>query len=282
MKKFLLIFLISGFTSSFCQTKIDTSDVKSIRYEWEIDLKKNDSTLNQILTEYGSGIYKEEFKNFTDNNHKFPFINLFESDFYYSGKDFKLTKKIYYFSALNGESKYFYDRHGNIDSIYQSYFKDTLTEWKYKIKKKYRKNGKLDFLINKSDEKEVYTYNLFGHLKTIELYKDSTLYEISTYKKGLLIDVFYPTREKYRKYFTYDYDNKGRITKRDDSDYDLYLYEYNEFGLSKIDKIFKSKNRIVESTIFSYNKDGLLKSRKEYRISKNKKILTNEYHYTYK
>jgi len=279
MKNILLIILISVSTSSFSQVKIDTSEIKSIRYEWKLNTKKNDSTLNQILTEYKSGIYKEEFPDFKKEHHEYPFINIFESKTDYLNRKVKQTLKVHYYSALGGESKFYYDKYGNLDSIYQNYYKDSLKEWKYKIKKEYRRKGKLKYLINKFDEKEVYHYNFFGNLKKVELYKDSVLYEISNYKKGLLISEVYPTRKKYRKKFTYDYDKKGRIIKRDDSDYDLYLYEYNKFGLSKIEKIFKSKNMVVEYTLFIYDKNGILKRKKEF--ARNDK-LRDEFVYEYK
>tara|TARA_R110002050_G_scaffold110225_1_gene222198 strand:+ start:1120 stop:1959 length:840 start_codon:yes stop_codon:yes gene_type:complete len=279
MRNFLLIILISVSTSSFSQVKIDTSEVKSIRYEWKLNEEKNDSTLNQILTEYKSGIYKEEFPSFKKEHHEFPFINIFESKTNYLNRKVKQTLKVHYYSALGGESKFYYDKYGNLDSIYQNYYKDSLKEWKYNIKKEYRRKGKLKYLINKFDEKEVYHYNFFGNLKKIELYKDSVLYEISNYKKGLLISEVYPTRKKYRKKFTYEYDKKGRIIKRDDNDYDLYLYEYNKFGLSKIEKIFKSKNMVVEYTLFIYDKNGILKRKKEF--ARNDK-LREEFVYEYK
>lgn len=279
MRNFLLIILISVSTSSFSQVKIDTSEVKSIRYEWKLNEEKNDSTLNQILTEYKSGIYKEEFPSFKKEHHEFPFINIFESKTNYLNRKVKQTLKVHYYSALGGESKFYYDKYGNLDSIYQNYYKDSLKEWKYNIKKEYRRKGKLKYLINKFDEKEVYHYNFFGNLKKIELYKDSVLYEISNYKKGLLISEVYPTRKKYRKKFTYEYDKKGRIIKRDDNDYDLYLYEYNKFGLSKIEKIFKRKNMVVEYTLFIYDKNGILKRKKEF--ARNDK-LREEFVYEYK
>jgi hypothetical protein len=279
MKNFLLIILISISTLSFSQVKIDTSEIKSIRYEWKLNEEKKDSTLNQILTEYKSGIYKEEFPSFKKEHHEYPFINIFESKTHYLNRKVKQTLKVHYYSALGGESKFFYDRYGNLDSIYQNYYKDSLKEWKFKIKKEYRRKGKLKYLINKFDEKEVYHYNLFGNLKKIELYKDSVLYEISNYKKGLLISEVYPTRKKYRKKFTYEYDKKGRIIKRDDNDYHLYLYEYNKFGLSKIEKTFKSKNMVVEYTLFIYDKNGILKRKKEF--ARNDK-LREEFIYEYK
>ena len=79
MKKILLIILISVSTSSFSQVKIDTSEIKSIRYEWKLNKVKSDSTLNQILTEYKSGIYKEVFPDVKKKRHKFPLMNIFES-----------------------------------------------------------------------------------------------------------------------------------------------------------------------------------------------------------
>ena len=279
MKNILLIIFISVSTSSFSQVKIDTSEVKSIRYEWKLDKKKNDSTLNQILTEYKSGIYKEEFTDFKKEHHEYPFINIFESKSGYLNREHKSSLKIHFWSVGNGLQRNYYDEYGNLDSIYSNYNKDTLREWKYSIKKEYRRKGKLKYLINKENGKELYYYNSFGNLKKIELYKDSILYEISNYKKGLLVSEVYPTRKKYRRKFTYEYDKKGRIIKRDDNDYDFHRYQYNEFGLSKIEKIYKKKNVVMEYKVFIYDKNGILKRKKEF--GRNDK-LRDEFVYEYK
>ncbi len=113
IKNFLRIILISVSASSFSQVKIDTSEIKSIRYEWKLDKKKNDSTLNQILTEYRSGIYKEEFTDFKKEHHEYPFINIFESKSDYLNRDQKSSLKVHYWSAMNGLQKNFYDEYGN-------------------------------------------------------------------------------------------------------------------------------------------------------------------------
>jgi hypothetical protein len=282
MRNVLLIILISVFTSSFSQVEIDTSEIKSIRYEWKIDIEKNDSTLYQILTEYKSGIYKEEFVDFKKEHHKFPFINIFESKSDYLDRDIKLNRKVHYWSAMNGLQKNYYDKYGNLDSIYFRYEKDSLKEIRTKIKKEYRRKGKLKYLINKHDEKEIYFYTLLGNLKKIELYKDSTLYEISNFKKGLLLSKIYPTRKKYRKRFTYEYDRYNRILKRDDKDYEYFLYFYNDSGLSKIEKILKKKDMILEQKLFLYDKNGILKTKKEFRKIGGKLKLMNKYNYEYK
>jgi len=278
----LFIILISISTWSFSQVKIDTSEIKSIRYEWKLNEEKNDSTLNQILTEYKSGIYKEEFPNFKTENHEYPFINIFESKSEYLNRDQKSGLKVHFWSAMNGFQKNYYDQNGILDSVYFSYKKDTLKQLKKRTTKEYRRNGKLGYLINENNEKEVYTYNLFGKLKRIDVYKDSVLYEINNFKKGLLIDQIYPTRKKYRKKFTYEYDKKGRLIFRDESDSELFKYEYNEFGLSKSEKILKSKNMVLEYSIFIYDKNGLLRNKKEYRRIGGKERLVNEYNYTNK
>jgi len=279
MKNFLLIILITVSTSSISQVKIDTSEIKSIRYEWKLDYKKKDSTLNLILTEYKSGIYKEEFLDFKRDHHEYPFINIFESKSKYLIRDLKPSLKVHYWSAMNGLNKNFYDKFGVLDSVYFSFQKDTLKEWTIKIKKEFRRKGKLNWMINQNEEKEVYNYNLFGKLKRIDVYKDDVLYEINNYKKDLLINQVYPTRKKYRKKFTYEYDKKGRLTKRDEDDYEFYRYKYNEFGISKIEKIYKKKNLVMVYTIFIYDENGILKRKKEF--TRNDK-LRNEFLYEYK
>ncbi|MDO1512196.1 hypothetical protein Q2T41_05955 [Maribacter confluentis] len=279
MRNILLIILISVSTSCFSQIIIDTSEIKSIRYEWKLDKKTNDSTLNQILTEYKNGIYKEEFPSFRKEHHEYPFINIFESKSPHLNRDLKLSLKIHYFSAMDGEQKYFYDKFGVIDSVYFNYQKDSLKEWSIKIEKTFRKKGKIKWVINENGEKEVFNYNLFGKLQRIDVYKDSLLHEINTYKNGLLIKQSYPNRKKYRKEFIYEYNKNGRLLKQDDDDYHFYKYEYNKFGIAKIEKVYKKKNIVMEYTIFSYNKNGLLKSKIDFW--RNGK-LRNEYVYLYK
>ena len=60
MKNLLIIIIILTYTSSFSQVKIDTSEIKSIRYEWKIDLKTKDTTLWGKLVKYKSGFFYEK------------------------------------------------------------------------------------------------------------------------------------------------------------------------------------------------------------------------------
>ena len=69
------------------------------------------------------------------------------------------------------------------------------------------------------------------------------------------------------------------MTKRDDKDSEFYRYEYNEFGLSKIEKVYKKKNVVMEYTLLIYDKNGKLERKKEF--SRNDK-LRNEFIYEYK
>ena len=78
MKKILLsilTFLILGI--SFAQ-KIDTTEIKSVRYEWQINKKSNDSTLTQILSEYKNGILKDEIYDIGNPKSKFGYYFIFE------------------------------------------------------------------------------------------------------------------------------------------------------------------------------------------------------------
>ena len=133
--------------------------------------------------------------------------------------------------------------------------------------------------ITDLEGKNYYKYNLFGKLKRIEHYRDSVLYRIDDFKNGLLVSETFPTRKKYRRKFTYKYDKKKRLIKNDDHDYHFKRYEYNEFGIKKIEKVYKKKNDVLEYTVFYYSKNGILERKKEfYRNHK----LRNEFVYEYK
>jgi len=275
MRNFLLIILILVSTSSFSQVKIDTSDVKSIRYEWNINPKTNDTTLWTKLTEYKSGFFYEKIE-FLNDSSKFGHF------FIYKGKKTESQKRTdieNHVSGMgNGIINIYYDKFKNPDSIvllkYEPDFKRVTTA----IEKQYKRKGKLDFITD-LDGKSYFKYNLFGKLKQIEHYRDSVLYKISDFKNDLLINETFPARKKYRKKFTYEYDKKGRLTKRDDKDSEFYRYEYNEFGLSKIEKVYKKKNVVMEYTLLIYDKNGKLERKKEF--SRNDK-LRNEFIYEYK
>tara|TARA_R110002096_G_C14418574_1_gene708914 strand:+ start:14 stop:847 length:834 start_codon:yes stop_codon:yes gene_type:complete len=277
MRNILLIILISVSTTSFSQVKIDTSKIKSIRYEWKINKKKNDSTLNQILTEYKSGIYKEVFPDFKKEHHKYPFVNIFESKTNYLNKKIKPNLKVHYWSVANGLQKNFYDKFGNLDSIYSNYQRDSLKEWKYNIKKVYRKNGKLKSLINKHGEKEEHFYNLFGNLKRVEKSNDSVTFLTERYKKGKVVEVSYRSGMK----FNYEYDQIGRVIKLNDNT-GTYYYRYNNSELNSIEKFLTKKNILFGRTLFTYNSEGILIEKKEYKKIGGKEKLIDEFKYTYK
>ena len=256
-------FLIFFDSLGFSQTSIDTSDVKSIQYEWKISKTGKDSTLTKVLTEFESGIYKEKFPDFKNPEYKYHFINIFEPKGPYLNRDLKSSLKVHYWSVINGFQRNFYNKHGHIDSTHGKYYADSILEWKTKYKKEYSGRGKLKYLLH-DNEKEIFHYNLFGNLKKTEIYRDSVLYRIDHYKKGLLIKEIYPSRKKYRKEFTYEYDNYGRLVIRDDSDYDLYKYYYNQNGIIRKEKIYKKRNRVIEYSLYKYDKEGNLIGRKDY------------------
>ena len=278
MKKTYLLFLFLLYNFCYSQILIDTSKVSFVQYEWKINIPKKDSILDKITTKYKSGIYKEELIDLQKKEKEYPLISIFESKTNYFNNDLKSNFKLHYFSGSFGKHINFYDNFGILDSIYISFEKDSLREWKYKIDKKIRKNGKLNWLVNYEGEKEVYFYNIIGELKKVEIYKDTLLYEIQNYKNGMLVSRTFPKREKYRKIFFYEYDKHGRILKRDESDYEYFKYEYNQFGLIKIERFYKKQNKLMGFTIFSYDKNGQLKSKKEYFNTK----LQNEFSYSYK
>jgi hypothetical protein len=270
MRKILLATLLFSCSSIYSQIKIDTSNIISIQYKWKID--ENDSTLTRILTEYKSGIFKEEFPPYKKANHEYPFVNIFESTTDFLNKDVKESLKIHYWSLMNTYQENYYDKNGYSDSIYRKNFQD-IGEVTRKIKKEYNRNGKIKFLINKNKEKEVYHYNLFGQLKKTDIYKNSILVQQNIYNKGLLISEIYPAKNLS---LHYEYDRKGRLTRKYDYDYYYYKYYYSDLGLIRKEKVVQKNDRIIEYSNYKYNKNGELVSRKDYDKSDK---LQAEYRY---
>ena len=275
MKKILLFtFLISNSILAF--QKIDTTAIKNVRYEWKILKDESDSTLTGILTEYKSGIYKLELLN--RNKPK-------SGDYFVYPREYKSESEIVKFSPLemkvgNVFERNYFDRFGNLDSIYRRYLKNSkMKSGTLRAQKKYKRNNKLEYLIDVNGNKNVYSYNFFGNLRQIKQYKDSILYKISDYKNDLLIKESFPTRKKYRKQFFYEYDKKNRLVKRDDDDYYFYRYYYSEYGISKIEKIYKKRNFIKEITTFIYSTNGELK---EKNILMRTKVSQGNTKYVYK
>lgn len=276
MKNFLFIILISVSTSSFSQVEIDTSEIKSIRYEWNIDPKTKDTTLFTTITEYKSGFFYDKLE-FSNDSSKFGHFYLSKGDYYSEVKQNGNTKN--YISGMgDGILKTYYDKYQNPDSIVLTIYKPEFKKISTLIEKHYKSKGKLDFITDLNG-KNFYKYNLFGKLKRIEQFRDSVLHKISDYKNGLLISETFPTREKYRKKFTYDYNKEGRMILKDADDYYFLKYYYNNFGIEKIEKIYKKNNSVVEYTLFEYDKEGKLIWKKEFY---GKDILREEFFYEYK
>ena len=273
MRNFLLIIIISVSTSGFSQVKIDTSEIKSIRYEWNINPKTKDTTLWTKLTEYKSGFFCERFE-FLNDSSKFGNFSLSKGEY----SEVNKKSKNYVYGMGDGILKTYYDNYQNPDSIVLTIYKPEYKKNSTYIKKNYKNKGKLDFMTN-LDGKNLYKYNLFGKLKRIEQFRDSILYKISDFKNGLLISETFPTRKKYRKKFTYGYDGEGRMILKNADDYTFLKYYYNDFGIEKIEKIYKKNNSVVEYTLFDYDKEGKLIWKKELY---GKDILRQEFFYEYK
>jgi hypothetical protein len=269
--------MISIYTLSFSQVKIDTTEIKSVRYEWKLDLNKKDTILNQVLTEYKSGIYKEVFPNFKKEHHRYPFVNIFESKTPYLYKKIKPNLKVHYWSLSRALQKNFYDEFGNLDSIYSKYYKDTLIEKTHKIVKVYKRKGKLKYLINQHGEKEEYFYNLLGKLKRIEKSNDTVTFLTEYFKNNTIIKVTYRSGIT----FNYKYDKNGKIIKCSDHT-GIYFYKYNNSELSSIEKFLTKKNILSERILFTYNSKGILIRKKEFKKIGEKERLINEYIYTYR
>jgi YD repeat-containing protein len=171
----------------------------------------------------------------------------------------------------------YFDAYGNRDSLVAILYNPNYKKIVIPFSKKYKRKGKLEFLADE-DGINYYKYNFFGRLKRIEYFRDTVLYRISTYQKNRLVHETFPTRKKYRKNFEYAYDKKGRIIKKDNDDYYFYRYEYNEFGLSREEKVYKRRDIVEEYILFTYDENGRLIRKKTYR---RKNRLISEYFYKY-
>src|SRR5690606_24241347 len=80
MRNILLIILISVYTSSFSQVNIDTSEIKSIRYEWNINPKTKDTTLLTSLIKYKSGFFNWKMESSNDST-KFGSFSLSKGEY---------------------------------------------------------------------------------------------------------------------------------------------------------------------------------------------------------
>ncbi|MGH1387193.1 hypothetical protein [Kordia sp.] len=271
-----LLYIIFAFVSatSFSQMKIDTTQVEYKRYEWRIAPQTKDTTFTSKLTKYKSGFYFEEFKHLIDSTDKYGNFLIYESK---EDNTSIKPKRIHVHSFGNALLTYHFDTYGNRDSLVAILYNPKYKKIVIPFAKKYKRKGKLEFLADE-DGINYYKYNIFGRLKRIEYFQDSVLYKISEYRKNRLISETYPTRKKYRKKYTYAYDKKGRIIKKDNNDYYFYRYAYNEFGLNREEKVRKKKDIVEEYTLFTYNENGRLIRKKRYR---RKNRLIAEYYYTY-
>ena len=281
MKNFLLIIIISVYSSSFSQVQIDTSNIKSIRYEWKVTNKKQDTTLWTILTEYQSGFFKlkwnltNSINDSTDYSTTFISKGIIRNELQNDEIENKYSR-IFLVKTHNGILKTYYDNDQNPDSIVILKYQPVLKKTKFIVDKEYKKKSKLKYISEDLNGQKNYNYNLFGKLKTVEHYNtDSTLYKTSFYKKNLLIT---ETKPKYQSEITYDYDKDNRLIKKS-GNYAVTHYEYNDFGLKKAEKISQKNNVVMNYTLYSYNENGTLDRKKEF--GKNN-VLVNEFIYEYK
>ncbi len=275
MRKILLSILLFLIYSNLIAQKIDTTQIKSIRYEWNLNIKSNDSSLTQILKEFKSGIFKDDYSDFDNQKSKFGNYFLYDA----KNKEGYLKAEVEHIALAVGNvfQRNFYDKDGYLESVFQKIWRnDTLKELSFKTKKTYDDRSRLKTLIERSKTYQ-YFYNENDAVERIEYYNDSTISKISDYRNGLLISEVFPQR-KYRKEFTYVYDEKNRMIKKDDDDFFYYIYKYNDFGIEQIERIYKKKEMSVGLETFEYNDKGLLIVRKVFVKGK----LINEYHYTYK
>lgn len=259
----------------FSQHEIDTSEVKTIRYEWNINQETKDTTLSTKLTEYKSGFFYEKIEYLKDSSK-------FGHFFIYKGKKMETQTRSdienHVLGMGNGIIKIYYDKHKNPDSIVTSIYDPEFKKIFVSIKKRYKRKAKLDYITD-LDGKNVYKYNLFGKLKRIEQFRDTVLYKMSDFKNGLLIRETFPTRKQTRKKFIYEYDKKGRMILKDADDYYLFKYSYSDFGIVKSEKIYKKRNLIDSYSLYEYDVKGKLIRKKDFG---RKDRLRQEYFYEYK
>ncbi|WP_040282716.1 hypothetical protein [Psychroserpens damuponensis] len=281
MKNYLLIILISVYSSSFSQVQIDTSDIKLIRFEWKINNKEKDTTLRTILTEYRSGFFKlkwnlsDDINSSTDYSPTFISKGIIKNEI---GNDEieNRDSRIFITESSNGILKTYYDNYQNPDSIVILNYKPVFKKSKFIVQKEYKRKGKLKYISEDLNGRKNYKYNLFGKLRTVEHYNtDSTLYKISHYKKDLLI---LETKPKYQSEITYEYNKNNKLIKSSGS-YAVTEYEYNEHGLKKIEKFSRKNNVVMNYTLYFYKENGTLERKKEFGEND---ILINEFIYEYK
>nr|WP_321222469.1 hypothetical protein [uncultured Psychroserpens sp.] len=281
MRNYLLIILISVYSLSFSQVQIDTSDIKSIRFEWKINNKKQDTTLWTILTEYRSGFFKlksnisDNVNDSTDYSSTFISNGIIKNEIQNDEIENR-NSKLFVVKTNNGILKTYYDNYQNPDSIIILNYRPGFKKSKFIIQKKYKRKGKLKYISEDLNGMKNYKYNLFGKLRTIEHYNtDSILYKISHYKKNLLIS---ETKPKYQSEITYEYNKNNKLIKSY-GNYAVTEYEYNKYGLKKIEKISRKNNVVMNYTLYFYKENGTLERKKEF--GKND-ILINEFIYEYK
>jgi len=282
MKKKLLLFIIPLISNSILAfQKIDTTQIKKIRYEWKVSNKTNDSILTSILTEYESGIFKLKHQNKNKLNSGGYFI--YGSDYIDKGEGEILISSTLVMKIGNIVDRNYYDHLGNLDSLCRTYIEDSIKKsFTIRANKKYKRNNKLEYLIDVNGNRNIYDYSFFfGKLRQVRKFNDSILIKISEFENSLLTKETFPTRKKYNKQFVYQYDDKKRLVKRNDDHYHFYRYYYSKYGISKIEKVFKKLNFVKKIITFEYHGDGNLKEKNVTFRSKVSQGNTT-YIYTYK
>ncbi|QCY70745.1 hypothetical protein FHG64_15845 [Antarcticibacterium flavum] len=204
--------------NSYSQKYIDTSSVNNVREEWRINENSSDSTLTEILTEYQSGIIKQEFPT-PEEESKYGFYSFYEKD--------SLGNKIFHIQALNSVySTYFYSKEDQLDSIIS-----------YVDEKKIRKvfnNTNSDTLPNTQSglKGETFIYD-----KKNRLVFETNTFEDIEYQYGekeITKEIKYYKGHKIIKEQTrYIYDLKGRLMEK--------IVEY------------PGNNQMVIRTLYKYN-----------------------------
>ena len=160
--------------------------------------------------------------------------------------------------------KFDYDKDGYITKIENGYYKEICT-------------------ISRQEKKVTYYY-------------DGELSEISTLNdKGYVISEDYWDQEKWRKEYTYEYDNSGQMIKEMDYETeDGTIYTWKDGNI--ISKKYTDQEDFVEYEYYSeyenndgeryeyeyeFDEQGYVSTIKEYTIENGKKELVQLYHITY-
>jgi len=259
----------------FSQRRIDTTEIASIRYEYEISTIIKDTTLSSRLIVYKSGFYKKvrdfmnNFKSPVSNKTfkgEFGFFEIYteKSEMPYSDLS---TKKTYIMGVGDNLTKVYYDQKENVDSIVTISNIPESKKDKITFRNKYNKKDKPKFIVTIPTKDSInFKYNFFGKLKTQEEFENAKLKKIRYYKKNRLVGQKSFGKYNYKNKVNYIYNDRGLLIKEDVDDIFFYKYYYENDLLFRKEKLYKRSNEVINYTLFTYHTNGILKTKKKFVI----------------